>query len=206
MKTSHIFFLSIFAMMMLACQSGSAQIPIADEPTATAKALEIDPYALQLGDLADEYTLVKGDVDWSNEGATVMCGGNGEYVEASGRLYGEFGRYARTGDKSLPLYILYSVTEYADTDATEAILEIFKAGQRTCFTIAPVDLEILDSLEGLDVQHVVYRDPEGSAGLILVHGSMTVNLIAPPVAGNIDSNLIEIAKKQIAWLDKFASQ
>ena len=72
--------------------------------------------------------------------------------------------------------------------------------------VGPVEIEVLGNIEELGVSHVVYRDSEGPAALMLAHGATTINLWAPPMDGGLDANLIEIAKAQIAWLDQIANQ
>lgn len=180
---------------------------VAAEPSATPFPMESGVFSgapqdflLQEAELGGRYAAA--DLGSESPNGAVLEGrpDGEEYLAATGRIGGWRIQFNRNEDASGgPSYIVNVVNIYESAEGAQLTLSQ-EWHQDVWSLIYNGQLTQLPEIEGLDTQHLVWRDASGTIGVEIVYRNLYLLLTGPSEGGDQYQFFADLAKAHLDWI------
>jgi hypothetical protein len=122
------------------------------------------------------------------------------YIEATGRLNGYQIQFNHVGEGGDPLYIVQVVVTFENAEgATLALSREWHADVWN--RIDSGEFELLPEIDGLDAEHMVWRDPvTGTVAVEMVYRNLYILLTGPSDGGDNYQFFADLAQAHLDWI------
>lgn len=203
------FALAAFSLAYLlgACAPAAQEAVKLAEPSATPFPMENglftgapQDFLLDETELSGLYTAADAGVESPN--SAVMEGRpDGEaYLAATGRIGGWRTQFNRNEDAiDGPTYVVNVVNIYESAEGAQLVLSQ-DWHQDVWSLIYNGQLTQMPEIEGLDAQHLIWRDANGTVGVEIVYRNLYILLTGPSEGGDQYQFFADLAKTHLDWI------
>jgi hypothetical protein len=149
--------------------------------------------------LSGLYLAADAGTESDNNGVLENRADGEAYLEATGRISGYRIQFNRSEEVDTPSYVLNVVNIYETTEGAQLVLSrewhadvwsLIDGGQLTH----------LPDIEGIDVPHIAWVDPNGGAGVEFIYRNIYVLITAPGDGADTAAFVTDLARTHYYWI------
>lgn len=198
-----------FAFLVNACAPVAQEaVKLAEEePSATQFPMENgvftgapQDFLVQETEFGGQYTAADAGAESPNSAVIEGRPDGEEYLAATGRISGWRTQFNRNEDVTAgPTYVVNVVNLYESAEGARLVLSQ-EWHQDVWSLIYNGQLTQLPEIEGLDAQHLVWRDANGTVGVEIVYRNLYILLTGPSEGGDQYQFFADLAKAHLEWI------
>lgn len=157
-------------------------------------------FLVQEGEFGGQYTAADEGAESPNSAVLEGRPDGEEYLAATGRIGGWRVQFNRNeGETEGPTYVVNVVNIYESAEGAQLTLSQ-EWHQDVWSLIYNGQLTQLPEIEGLDAQHLVWQDANGTVGVEIVYRNLYILLTGPTGGGDQYQFFANLAKTHLEWI------
>lgn len=203
----HVFVMICLTVLLAACAPVALQAAEIAAPSPTPFPMEngvftgaAQDFLLQERELGGQYASADAGVESPNSAVLEGRPDGEEYLAATGRVGGWRVQFNRNeGETEGPTYVVNVVNIYESAEGAQLTLSQ-EWHQDVWSLIYNGQLTQLPEIEGLDAQHLVWQDANGTVGVEIVYRNLYILLTGPSEGGDQYQFFADLAKTHLEWV------